>query len=128
MRVVSGWPTGVAAVTLFVEDVTVSREFYERAVGLPLLYADDVSAVYAFGGTLVNLLARSEAAELIDPAPVGTSGARMQLTVHVEDVDAVCAEVTGRGVALLNGPMDRPWGVRTAAFADPDGHVWEIAH
>jgi uncharacterized glyoxalase superfamily protein PhnB len=30
-------------------------------------------------------------------------------------------------VKLLNGPMDRPWGIRTAAFADPAGHVWEIA-
>jgi uncharacterized glyoxalase superfamily protein PhnB len=33
----------------------------------------------------------------------------------------------GRGVEFLNGPQDRPWGQRTAAFADPDGHVWEIA-
>ena len=32
-----------------------------------------------------------------------------------------------RGVELLNGPLDREWGVRTAAFADPDGHVWEVA-
>ena len=32
-----------------------------------------------------------------------------------------------RGVELLNGPMDRPWGIRTAAFADPAGHIWEIA-
>ncbi len=37
------------------------------------------------------------------------------------------AELDRRGVALLNGPVDRPWGVRTAAFADPSGHVWEIA-
>ncbi len=29
---------------------------------------------------------------------------------------------------LLNGPQDRPWGRRTAAFADPAGHVWELAH
>lgn len=32
-----------------------------------------------------------------------------------------------RGVELLNGPMDREWGVRTACFADPAGNVWEIA-
>ena len=32
-----------------------------------------------------------------------------------------------KGVQLLNGPIDREWGKRTAAFADPDGHVWEIA-
>jgi uncharacterized glyoxalase superfamily protein PhnB len=51
----------------------------------------------------------------------------MQLTVHVDDVDATCRLLAERGVALLNGPLDRPWGIRTAAFADPAGHVWEIA-
>ena len=30
-------------------------------------------------------------------------------------------------MALLNGPMDREWGMRTASFTDPDGHIWEIA-
>jgi uncharacterized glyoxalase superfamily protein PhnB len=23
--------------------------------------------------------------------------------------------------------MDRPWGIRTASFRDPGGHIWEIA-
>ena len=40
----------------------------------------------------------------------------------------MCAELARRGVELINGPMDRPWGVRTACFADPAGHIWEIAH
>ena len=39
----------------------------------------------------------------------------------------VCAELAARGVTLLNGPMDRPWGIRTASFTDPSGHIWEIA-
>jgi lactoylglutathione lyase len=42
-------------------------------------------------------------------------------------VDAMAAELTSRGVELLNGPMDRPWGIRTASFRDPGGHIWEIA-
>jgi hypothetical protein len=29
---------------------------------------------------------------------------------------------------LLNGPIDRPWGIRTASFRAPGGHIWEIAH
>ena len=37
------------------------------------------------------------------------------ITLFVEDVE------------LLNGPLDRPWGVRTASFSDPGGHIWEIA-
>ena len=86
-----------------------------------------MSVVFDFDGTLINLLQESEAPELIAPATVG-AGARMQFTISVDDVDATVAELRERGVDLLNGPMDRPWGIRTAAFADPAGHVWEIAH
>jgi uncharacterized glyoxalase superfamily protein PhnB len=50
----------------------------------------------------------------------------MQLTIGVDDVDALCERLTARGVTLLNGPMDRPWGIRTASFTDPAGHIWEI--
>ena len=42
-------------------------------------------------------------------------------------MDAVCAEIAGRGVQLLTGPADRDWGMRTATFADPGGNIWEIA-
>jgi uncharacterized glyoxalase superfamily protein PhnB len=54
-------------------------------------------------------------------------GARSQFTIPVDDTDAACAELVRRGVTLLNGPMDRPWGQRTAAFADPAGTIWEVA-
>jgi lactoylglutathione lyase len=40
---------------------------------------------------------------------------------------ARCAELAALGVKLLNGPMDRPWGVRTASFSDPADYLWEIA-
>ena len=53
---------------------------------------------------------------------------RFQFTLGVEDVDATCEELARRGVTLLRGPIDRPWGVRTASFRDPGGHVCEIAH
>lgn len=55
------------------------------------------------------------------------AGCRSQFTIEVDDVDAMCTELAARGVALLNGPMDRPWGIRTASFRDPGGHIWEIA-
>lgn len=120
---------GISAITLFTEDLAASKEFYARAFALPVHFEDDASAVFRFGDTLVNLLTTGEAHELISPATVAPtgSGARMQLTLTVDDVDAVCEELASRGVELLNGPMDRPWGVRTAAFADPSGHIWEIA-
>ena len=72
----------------------------------------------------------AEAPSLIVPAKVATSdaGSRVQFTIDVDDVDAMVAELEKRGVTLLNGPMDRPWGVRTASFQDPGGHIWELAH
>jgi uncharacterized glyoxalase superfamily protein PhnB len=85
--------------------------------------------VFKFGSTLINLLKVSAAGELIEPAIVGgrQSGARHVFSIEVDDVDAMCAELASRGVKLLNGPMDRPWGIRTASFMDPGGHIWEIA-
>ncbi len=106
-----------------------TKAFYERAFGLPVHYEDEASAVFNFGNTLINLLVVTEAAGLIGPAPVAgpDAGARVQFTIEVDDVDATCADLAARGVELLNGPMDRPWGIRTAAFRDPAGHIWEIA-
>jgi catechol 2,3-dioxygenase-like lactoylglutathione lyase family enzyme len=115
---------------LFTEDLEASRRFYQEVFDLPVEFEDDDSAVFRFGGTLVNLLAVSGAAELIEPATVAKrdSGVRFQFTLGVEDVDDMCEQLRKRGVELLNGPMDRPWGVRTASFRDPGGHIWEIAH
>jgi catechol 2,3-dioxygenase-like lactoylglutathione lyase family enzyme len=124
------WPGGIGAITLFVEDLTEAKEFYGRAFGLPVMYEDENSAVFKFENTLINLLKTTAALELIEPATVASrdAGARAQFTLEVEDVDAMCAELADRGVELLNGPMDRPWGIRTASFRDPGGHIWEIAH
>jgi lactoylglutathione lyase len=127
---VESWPGAIDAVTLFVEDLDAAKRFYLEVFELPVHYEDDDSVVFAFGATLVNLLRATEAPALIAPAAVGGPGtpARSQLTLTVDDVDAVCARLADRGVELLNGPMDRPWGIRTACFRDPAGHVWEIAH
>src|SRR3954468_18877039 len=118
----------VGAITVFVEDPQRSKAFYEKVFDAAAVYEDDSSVAFKFENTIVNLLARREAPGLIEPAPVAGAGAgsSFQLTVWVDDADAVCAELVGRGVELLNGPLDREWGMRTAASADPDGHVWEV--
>ncbi len=125
----TSWPSGISAITLFVEDLAATRQFYLDVFGLPVHYEDDVSCVFNFGTNLINLLQATEAPELISPADVAApdGGARVQFTIDVDDVDATCDMLTARGVALLNGPIDRPWGIRTASFRDPAGHIWEIA-
>ena len=122
--------TGLSAITLFVDDLAAAKEFYGRAFGLPVMFEDGASAVFNLGNTLINLLMTTEALGLISPARVADqfAGARAQFTITVDDVDAVHAALSARGVEFINGPMNRPWGIRTACFADPAGHLWEIAH
>jgi catechol 2,3-dioxygenase-like lactoylglutathione lyase family enzyme len=125
----SSWPGPLFAITLFVEDLDVAKRFYGEIFALPVAYEDANSAVFKFADTVVNLLKVSEAPGLIAPAAIGSAsdGARFQFTLHVKDVDARCEQLRAQGVELLNGPLDRPWGVRTACFKDPAGHIWEIA-
>ncbi len=124
----TGWPNSIGAITLFVEDLAASKAFYLKVFGLPVVFENDDSVVFKIGATLINLLLISQANELIEPAKVGTrdAGPRMVFSIDVDEVDAMCAKLTGLGVTLLNGPMDRPWGIRTASFCDPSGHIWEI--
>jgi lactoylglutathione lyase len=119
----------LGAISLFVEDLPRTAAFYRDVFGLEAVHEDDDSSAFRFGSTILNVLRVQAAHELVEPAPVGgaDAGRRMQLTVWVDDADAVCAQLKEQGVELLNGPVDRPWGQRTAAFADPAGHVWEVA-
>jgi len=119
----------VGAITLFVEDPRRSQSFYEEVFDVPVIWEDQDSAAFRFENTIVNLLRIPAARDLIEPGSVANreAGSRFQLTIWVDDADVVSAELAAHGVELLNGPMDREWGVHTASFTDPDGHIWEIA-
>ncbi|OLV16969.1 VOC family protein [Deinococcus marmoris] len=123
------WTNTITAITLFAENLEEAKAFYSRVFELPVLFEGDTSVVFKFGSTMINLLQIGQADELVTPAHVATSqgGARAVYTLTVDDVDAKCAELKTKGVTLLNGPMDRPWGIRTASFKDPAGNIWEIA-
>jgi catechol 2,3-dioxygenase-like lactoylglutathione lyase family enzyme len=123
------WLKGVDVISLFVADVPFSKAFYQQVFDMSVVYEDEDSVVFGFGNLLVNLLAITAAEEVVAPAAIGSRevGSRFMFTIRVPDADAVCAELVGLGTELLNGPVDRAWGVRTASFTDPDGHIWEIA-
>jgi catechol 2,3-dioxygenase-like lactoylglutathione lyase family enzyme len=123
-------PTDIEAITLFIDDVQRSKDFYSEVFGVDVMHEEEVSVVFKFENTVINLLKSTAAPELIAPAVVAdqASGSRYQFTIAVDDVDEVCEKLETHGVKLLNGPIDRPWGIRTASFTDPDGHIWEIAH
>jgi lactoylglutathione lyase len=123
------WEKEIGAISLFVEDLSRSKAFYEKAFGLTAQGEDDVSVMFRFKDTWVFLTKATAAQEIIGPVPVAApgGGARSEFAIIVPDVDAVGAELAENGVTLLSGPQDRSWGMRTVIFTDPDGHVWEIA-
>jgi uncharacterized glyoxalase superfamily protein PhnB len=49
------------------------------------------------------------------------------ITVIVDDVDAHFEQANREGAAVLTAPEDQPWGVRSYAALDPEGHQWEFA-
>lgn len=123
------WEKEIGAITLFTEDVDRAKAFYQRAFDLQPAHEDETGVMFRLTNTLLFLTTSSEAPNLIAPAVVGSpgNGPRQVFAIIVDDVDAVCAELGTKGVALLNGPDDRSWGMRTANVQDPDGNVWEIA-
>ena len=126
---IAGMAKQVFAITLFTDDLPEAKRFYQAVFGMPIVHEDPTSLALAFPNIVVNLVTAAVAPELIEPAPVGgpETPARMMLTLQVDDVDAACERLRAQGVQLLNGPMNRPWGPRTAAFADPSGHCWELS-
>jgi catechol 2,3-dioxygenase-like lactoylglutathione lyase family enzyme len=121
------WKREIGAVSLYYPDLGAARQFYADAFGLDAQQLDDSTAMIRFEETFVFLVKSLTAAqplpEVLDQAQKGAG----QFAMIVDDVDAVCAEIIGRGVRPLTGPADRDWGMRTATFADPGGYIWEIA-
>jgi lactoylglutathione lyase len=119
----------VSAISLFVEDLQTAKSFYQDVFNVDVVFEDEASACVKFDRLFVNLLLTSAAREQVEPGVVASrdAGSRFQLSIWVDDVDAVCALLQKRGVELLTGPTDREWGMRTATFTDPAGHSWEVA-
>jgi catechol 2,3-dioxygenase-like lactoylglutathione lyase family enzyme len=118
----------ISAISLFVEDLQASKAFYLEIFDVKVIYEDESAVTVQFANLIINLLHVDNAPEIIEPGIVAPrdSGSRFQLSVWVEDVDAVCRALKARGVTLLAGPKNRPWGKRTANFVDPAGHSWEV--
>jgi len=118
----------VSALSLFVEDLQAAKTFYQEVFGVSVIFEDASSVAVRFGNLIVNLLQVNSAGEIVAPGLVAKAdaGSRFQLSIWVPDVDAVYERLSGLGLAL-NGPIDRPWGMRTINFVDPAGHSWEVA-
>ncbi len=119
----------INVITLFVEDEQRSKEFYERLFDVTGTDEGHRTIIFELDNLFLRLLNRDEAeSEMLGQVPLAEpgSGASVQLAMFVDDADALCAELAERGVPIAYGPVDRPWGVRSAGFRDPDGHLWQF--
>lgn len=117
----------VNVITLFVEDQQRSKEFYERVFEVAPADEKEGTVIFKLDNLFLRLLTRDEAEnETLGRVHLADSdsGASFQLAIFVDDADALCATLAERGIPILYGPVDRPWGVRNAAFHDPDGYIW----
>jgi catechol 2,3-dioxygenase-like lactoylglutathione lyase family enzyme len=128
-------PARVSLVTLGVADVTRSTEFYQR-LGWPLSPAS-VPGEVGFFRTAGGILAVWGTAELTadmgvsDPGVAAPAFRGVALAVNCDDADQVdeaLRTAAEAGATIVREAAPTPWGGYQGYFADPDGHVWEIAH
>lgn len=123
----------LSLVTLGVADLQRSLAFYRDGLGLaPENYDPDAGVVFfrMEGNMLLAIWPREELAKDAGISPEGTGFGGISLAHNVssrEAVDAVFAEALAAGAKPLKQPDDVFWGGYTAYFADPDGHLWEVA-
>ena len=119
----------VGAIILFVEDLQRSRAFYHGVLGLDVQFEDADSVGFKIEGMGFIVLQVDRAREQLQGEQTATprAGATAFLTTFTDDVDAFHADLARRGIDFFQEPTDQPWGMRTAYFKDPDGHVWEAA-
>jgi catechol 2,3-dioxygenase-like lactoylglutathione lyase family enzyme len=123
----------IGLITLGVADLKRSLAFYRDGLGFPTHNYDAAQGVVFFKleGTWLSLFPRDELAK--DAAvPETGSGFRGITLAHneptKEGVDKVFAEAIAAGATPVKRPQDVFWGGYSGYFADPDGHLWEVAY
>ena len=120
----------ISLVTLGVVDVARSRAFYEgmgwrgQEVDETVFFQAGTIAVVLWGRELLA----SDAGVPLDP-PVPFEGIALAHNVRsTQEVDAVLAAAQSAGGTITRPPSPTFYGGYAGYFADPDGHLWEVAH
>ena len=118
-------------VTLGVDDMQRARRFYE-ALGFKASSASQESVTFFDAGSVVlGLYGRAALADdaQVENSKPGFSGISLAHNVASEtEVDAVIAEAVAAGGRLVKAAHKVFWGGYSGYFADPDGHLWEVAY
>lgn len=117
-------------VTLGVADMKVSRKFYETLGFRASAASQESVTFFDAGGVVLALFGREDLAidAAVPSGPSGFSGVALAHNVASEDdADRAIAEAVAAGGRLLKPAQKAFWGGYSGYFADPDGHIWEVA-
>lgn len=111
---------------ILVRDMAAMRRFYQDVLGFALARTLSPNWIEYQVGANTLALARTGRLAGDKPTPKGSASLQLAFKVPLAAVDRCAAELTRRGVALLEPPTDQPFGHRTLFFRDPDGNLLEI--
>lgn len=120
----------LSLVTLGVADLRRARRFYENGLGWKPGFASDDVVFYETGGPIIGLFGRRELAADAQLEDDDATFGGLALAHNVRsrgEVDEVLKEAERAGAAILKSAEETPWGGYSGYFADPDGHLWEVA-
>ena len=123
-------PQRVTLITLGVDDLAASRAFYAALGWREHGESQPGVAFYQMHGAALALFGRADlAADQGRPgAALGTGAVALAQNFTTEaEVDAAYAAALAAGATALKAPEKVFWGGYSGYWADPDGHVWEVA-
>jgi catechol 2,3-dioxygenase-like lactoylglutathione lyase family enzyme len=123
-------PARVNLVTLGVNDLARSRAFYAALGWTEAAPADDSVAFFQLGAVVLGLFGLDALAADAHLDGPGTPGA-MSLAINLPSrqlTDEAYRAALDAGATARKAPEEVFWGGYSGYFADPDGHLWEVAH
>lgn len=122
----------LTVVTLGVADLERSARFYEQALGWQRsAQSQDGVVFFSLGGWVLSLFGRDDLATDAGISAEGSGFSGIALAHNVrspEEVDAVLAQAAQHGGRIVKAGEKASWGGYSGYFADPDGHLFEVAH